>query len=115
MTTIDLGPIEATFYAKAPETSRLSAEAAAVTRSARALDMLNEYADVLDGMTADEASASIGITVLAGRPVVCRLRKEGYLTWMLDNDDKPVRRINESGKHARVLEITIKGWKVLGQ
>lgn len=114
MTAIDLGPVKATYRANAPETSRVAAEAAAITRSMRALELLEAFADAPDGLTADQASSEIGATVLYGRPVVCRLRQEGYLTWSEDDKGMPVRRSNVSGKKARVLEITVKGMQAVG-
>lgn len=115
MSTIDLGPMKATYYTDSESSSRLAALDAFVQRNERAQRILNAYADAEDGLTADEVSRLVSVNFLSGRPLVCRLHKEGYLSWMSDMQDSPIRRTNASGKYARVLEITIKGLKAVGQ
>lgn len=110
---IDLGPVKATYYAHAPDTSREAAESEHLRRSKTAMLMLKEYARASAGLTPDEASYLVDVSLFHGRPTVTRMKKCGYLSVLFDAQGKAVRRLNDSGKYATVLQITDKGRGVL--
>lgn len=91
---------------KEQTTSKDAAKAAGITACQMREDLLTLYRGVWPaGMTADEAAAKIGRSILTVRPRISELRKLGELHPALTAgpDPKPARRKNASGQMATVL------------
>lgn len=92
---------------KEPTTSRDAAEAVEPSASRLRGDVLTVYRAAWPaGLTADEAAARLGRTVLSVRPRVSELRKQGELMTVSAEPapgTKLLRRKNESGLMAAVL------------